>query len=183
MITRRTAVGAGLALAAVACNAGVGVYGSSTGGRRHTRSIDALLVDETIQMPHQMAAYIEARRPTLPVVAIQLDAAAHAELRRVLSDSRAVVGISCGAALFCLERIAWDHGFRLIGRSQRCANELHADACQQEVDAFLNGGHSIAASAASLARAYRPSRADGMLHAWVMQKSGSTQFCHGRREL
>ena len=55
----------------------------------------------------------------MPVVEVRLDAAGQAGLMRVLDKSHGIVGISSGATLFCLERIAWDHGFRLTGRSQR----------------------------------------------------------------
>ena len=183
MITRRTAVGAGLAFAAVACTAGVGAYGPTAGRRREARSIDALLIDETIEMPRQMAAFINARRQTLPVVGIQLDAAAHAGLRRVLDKSHAIVVISSGATLFCLERIGWDHGFRLTGRSQRCACDLDDDACRQDVAALLSGAHPPAAGRSRLARAYRPSRVDRTLHAWAMQKSASPPLRKGRRDV
>ena len=182
MMTRRTAVGAGLAVAAVACAARLGAY-EAAARRGQTRSIDVLLIDETIEMPRQMAAFIEASRQRLPVLGIQLDAAAHAGLMRVLNSSRAIVGISSGATLFCLERIAWDHGFRLTGRSQRCAIDPGDDASRQDVAAFLSGAHPPATSPSLLGRAYRPSRADGMLHAWVMQKTASPQLRQGRREV
>jgi hypothetical protein len=180
MITRRTAVGAGLAFAVVA---GVGASGPTAGRRRETRSIDALLIDATIEMPRPMAAFIKARMRTLPVVGIQLDAAAHAGLRRVLDESHAIVGISSGATLFCLERIAWDHGLRLTGRSQQCARDLDDVGCWQEVAAFLSGAHPPVASPSHLARAYRPSRVDGMLHAWTMQKSACAPLRQGRQDI
>jgi hypothetical protein len=130
-----------------------------------------------------MAAFIKATRRTLPVVEIQLDAAAQPGLRRLLDTSHAIVGLSSGATLFCLERIAWDHGFRLTGRSQRCAIDPGDDASRQDVAAFLSGAHPPATSPSLLGRAYRPSRADGMLHAWVMQKTASPQLRQGRREV
>jgi hypothetical protein len=183
MLTRRTVVGAGLVIASVACTAGFGACGPTA--RRHRRAppIDALLIDDSLEMPRQMASFIKATRQTLPVLEIQLDAAAQPGLRRVLDTSHAIVGISSGATLFCLERIAWDHGFRLTGRTQRCAGNPGDDACRQDVAAFLSGAHPPAASPALLARAYRPSRADAMLHAWVMQKSGRPQLRQGRREV
>jgi hypothetical protein len=182
MVTRRTAVGAGLAFASLAFTAGFGVYCPRVRPRRAARSIDALLVDESIEMPHQMAALIKASSRALPVVAIQLDAAAQAGLRFVLEKSDAIVGISSGATLFCLERIAWDHGFRLTGRSQRCASDADNE-CREDVAAFLSGAHPPTASPSLLARAYRPSRVDGLLHAWLMQKSASPQLRQGRRDV
>ena len=171
MVTRRTVLGAGLAFAALACTAGFGAYVPTARRRRNAQAIDALFIDENIEMPRQLATFIKTGRRTLPVISIQLDAASQAGLKRVLGSSQAIVGLSSGATLFCLERIAWDHGFRLTGRSQRCVGDAGQDACRQDVAAFLSGAHPPAASASLLARAYRPSRADGTLHAWVMQKS------------
>jgi hypothetical protein len=184
MVTRRTAVGAGLALASLAFTAGFGAYGPTARPRREARSIDALLVDESIEMPRQMAALIKASSRALPVVGIRLDASAQAGLRLILDKSHAIVGISSGATLFCLERIAWDHGFRLTARCQQgCASDPGDDACRQDVAAYLSGVHPPAASPLLLARAYRPSRADGILHAWIMQKSARPQLRQGRRDV
>jgi hypothetical protein len=182
MVTRRTAIGAGLAFAAVACSAAVGAYAPTTRHRRDARSIDALLIDQSVEMSRPMAAFIEANRRALPVVGVQLDAPGQVGLMRVLDKSQAIVGVSSGATLFCLERIAWDHGFRLTARSERCAGDPGDDACRQDVAAYLAGAQPLAASFTPPARAYRPSRADGMLHAWVMQKS-SPQFRLSFREI
>jgi len=182
MVTRRTAIGAGLAFAAVACSAAVGASAPTTRHRREARSIDALLIDEGIEMSRSLAAFIEARRRALPVVGIELDAPGQVELMRVLDKSQGIVGVSSGATLFCLERIAWDHGFRLTARSQRCAGETGGDACREDVAAYLAGAQLPAANSTPLARAYRPSRADGMLHAWVMHKT-SAPFRQSRREI
>jgi hypothetical protein len=175
-------LGAGLAFAAVASAAGIGVYGPAARRRPDARSIDALLIDESIEMPRQVAAFVNASRRTLPVVGIQLDAAAHAGLMRLLDKSQTLIGISSGATLFCLERLGWDHGFRLTGRSQQCASDLGEGACRQDVAAFLRGAQHHAASLAPLARAYRPSRMDGTLHARVMQKIDRTLLLQDRRE-
>jgi hypothetical protein len=181
MVTRRTAIGAGLAFGSVAWAAGFGVYGATVQGRSEARSVDVLLIDDSLEMSGQMAAFIQAGRRALPVVGFQLDAAGHAGLMRVLNKSQAIAGISSGATLFCLERIAWDHGFRLTGRSEGYASDPGDDAFRQDVVVFISGTEPAAASASPLARAYRPSRADGMLHAWIMQKSGP-QLRQHRRE-
>lgn len=180
MITRRTIVGAGLAFTAVASTAGFGM----TARRRDAGSIDALLIDQNIEMPRPIAALLNTRRRTLPVVGIHLDAAAQAKLMRVLAESQTIAGLSSGATLFCLERMGWDHGFRLTGRSEHCTSSPNVsgpslDTCRQELTALLSG----AAHPSALARAYRPSRADGMLHLWVMQKSGRPQFHQRLREV
>jgi hypothetical protein len=182
MVTRRVVIAAGLTFASIACAAGIGAYGPTT-RRREARSIDALLIDETIELPRQMPAFIEATRRALPVIGIQLDAAAHAGLVGFLDRSCAIVGISSGATLFCLERIAWDHGFRLFGRSERCARDPGDDAWRHDVAAYFRGAHPPAASPLHRARAYRPSRADGILHTWIMQKTTSPQLYRDRREV
>ena len=133
-------------------------------------------------MPRDIAALITGGRWRFPVVAIQLDAAAYARLMHVLDNSLVIVGISSGATLFCLERIAWDHGFRLTARSQRCAGDPSL-ACRQDVAAFLGGMQPHVANTSLLTRTYQPSRVDGTLHAWVMKKSARPQFRQGPREV
>jgi len=179
MMTRRTVIAAGLTVVSIACIGGFGAYGLNT-RRREAPAFDALLIDETIKLPCPMAAFIKASRQTLPVVGIQLDAAAHIGLVRVLNRSRAIVGITSGATLFCLERIAWDHGFRLTRRSERCARG--GDAWRQDLAAYFSGAHPPASSPLPLVRAYRASRADGMLHTWVMQKTARPPLCQDRSE-
>lgn len=181
MMTRRTAIGAGVAFAAVACASSFGAIGPVAYQRRRVRSIDALLIDDNIAMPRQMAAFVETNRRVLPIVGIQLDASGQAGLMRVLAKAQNIVGFSSGATLFCVERIAWDQGFRLMARSQRCASEPEAHACRQDVFAYLCGAHNFSASPALPAGAYRPSRADGMLHSWLMLKS-RPQFVQNCRE-
>lgn len=159
-ITRRGALGAGLAVASL---------GGSTIAAATPASVapvDALLVDDGLVLPPPLAAFVAARRRTLPVAAIRLDAAGHADLARLLSTSRCVLGFGSGATLFCVERIAWDHGFRLIGRSQRDDADPADDLL-----AFLAGAQPFAAHPAASARTYRPSRADGALHVWTLRKA------------
>jgi hypothetical protein len=171
MMTRRTVLGAGAALTAVACAAGFPAYGGTVRHRREPRSIDALLVDETVAMPRHVAEFIRASGRTMPVVGIQLDAAGHVRLMRVLDTSRIVIGLSSGATLFCLERLGWDRGYRLTERNQWCAGEPDDAAALFEIAAFPGGTPSSGPSAALLVHDYRPSRADRALHAWVMRKS------------
>ena len=173
--TRRNAIGAGLAFASVAiaqvarpAAAGAAIAPS----RGKTLAIDALLVDETIVLPGQLAGFIEASRHRVAVVGIRLDAASHAGLQSLLGASQAVAGISCGATLFCLERIAWDNGLRLAGRSERSACAPGCDALRADVEALLYGSGLPADSLSPAARSYRPSRIDGTLHAWVMHRPG-----------
>jgi hypothetical protein len=171
-----------LAFAALACTTELGARVLAAPGRTNA-SIDALLVDETIAMPSAVAAIIAARGSALPVVGVRLDAASHGGLMRVLERSQTIVGISSGATLFCLERIAWDHGFRLMRRQQHLAGNPLDDACCRDVAALLTGTHASAAMVSAAVRAYRPSRADGALHTWVMQKPASPPPTQSRREV
>ncbi len=158
MLTRRTAIASGLAFASMA----------GAAWPRQRPSVDALLIDDSIEKPRHLAEFLKAGRWELPVLEVRLDAPGQAGLQRVLDQSQVIAGISCGATLFCLERIGWDHGFRLTGRRQRGAAEPGA-AYWHDVTAFLNG-HPPAAGLSSPGRPYRPSRADGLLHTWVIAK-------------
>lgn len=175
-MTRRTAIGAGLSVAAVAYIGGSLAAGSGR-PRQHGRSIDALLVDESIELPRQMATFFTESRRALPVLGVRLDAASQGELMHVLDNSRAVVGVSSGATLFCLERIAWDHGYRLTARRQH-PSDVAAQACLQDT-AMLLSGAGLEKTGFSLSdRSYRPTRADGQLHVWLMEKSSPSLRQH-----
>jgi hypothetical protein len=154
MITRRSAITTGLA-AASALWAG-GLRASTLRPAGHDEwSIDALLVDQNVQMSRQADAVIAKFGRTLPVLAIRLDAAGHSDLMRTFSTSRTIAGISSGATLFCLERLAWDHGYRLIQRTQHLLGPLNDMPAQECAD-------------------YRPSHVDGALHLWVMRNRASS---------
>jgi hypothetical protein len=174
-VTRRSAIGAGLAfasvaIASVACPVAVGAPAAPR--RAGMRPIDALFVDETIELPGPVAGFIDASRHRVAVVGIRLDAASHAGLLRLLDASHAIAGVSCGATLFCLERIAWDRGLRLAGRSGRMACAPGCDALRGDVDALLGGARLAVDDTPGAVRAYRPSRVDGTLHAWLMHRPG-----------
>jgi hypothetical protein len=180
MITRRAVLGVGATVASTACMTGFKAYAATPGVR--AQPIDALLVDKNVHMPRQIAAYISARSKILPVATITLDAAGHSELMRLLNNSQAIIGISSGATLFCVERLAWDHGYRLTGRSQQCLSAINDQSCQQDVAAFLIAAHSPTVPTSSETCAYRPSHADDTLHAWIMQKSAGARLLQTRRE-
>jgi len=183
MLTRRTVLGAGVALTAGACSAALGAFDGAANRRRSARPVNALLIDETIAMPRPLSEFIPSRLLALPVVGIQLDAASQGRLTGVLNTSHAIVGVSSGATLFCLERIAWDHGFRLIERSERCAAGAGDDACWQALAGFLSGSRSLDSNHSPLVQAYRPSRLDGIFHVWAMQKRAGPQLHHDRQEV
>lgn len=178
--TRRTVLGTGLAFASMTGAFSAGTKGQTTGSADERQRINAMLVDSSVGMPPPIEAFVGARRKSMPVVDIHLDALGHAQLKRIFRDSRAIIGISSGATLFCLERIAWDHGFRLTRRNQRSACDFNSEACVQDILEFLNGAYPAAMR--SKPSTYRPSRADAMLHAWTMQKSASSPFSLDRRE-
>jgi hypothetical protein len=155
MITRRSAITTGLAAASALWAGGLRASTQRPVGHEE-RSIDALLVDQNVQMSRQADALIAKFGRSLPVLAIRLDAAGHSDLMRAFSTSRTIAGISSGATLFCLERLAWDHGYRLIHRTQYLLGPLNEMPAQECAD-------------------YRPSHVDGALHLWVMQNRASSR--------
>jgi hypothetical protein len=179
MMTRRTVLGIGMTVASSALATGFKAYAAPP--TILPKPVDALLVDKNVQLPRPIAAYINARRRLLPVVAIDLDAAGYSGLMNVLTKSDAVAGISSGATLFCLERLAWDYGYRLTGRTPRCLSAIDEQSCSQDIAAFLTAAHSMAVRASPETRAYRPSHSDDTLHSWVMQKSASAPRHHSDR--
>jgi hypothetical protein len=183
MMTRRTILSAGLVFTATACTTAFGAADPTESRRREARAIDALLIDETIEIPEEISELVEASRRRLPVVGIQLDAASHAELMSVLQQSQVIVGVSSGATLFCLERMAREHGLRLTERHQRCASDSVGNPCWRDVANLLSMAHPLAVNPSPNVGAYRPSRMDGMLHVWTMQRYADPQFNHGRQEL
>jgi hypothetical protein len=76
--------------------------------------------------------------------------------------------------LFCLERIAWDYGYRITRRSEHAfsanaANENDATVLALANKIITNKPEAFATAIAPTNRAYRPSRTDDTLHAWIMQ--------------
>lgn len=167
-LTRREVLTGGLAVATAA--AWAPALGLSSRGQEATPPFAVplpLLLDGTIAMPHWAVGHFQSRLSATPILHVALDADGFVALRRFLDTHTAVAGISSGATLFCLERIAWDHGFRLTHRQQ------------QPVD----GKGKIVEKIASRVRDYRPSRTDGLLHHWVMRKSGVPSLPQAPREV
>jgi hypothetical protein len=182
MITRRTVLGTGIALASAAVSVGFAAAPALARGGQFGPKFDAILIDQQAVLPREISAALLADHPRLPVVAVHLDAASHADLMRVFAGSKAIVGVSTGATLFCLERMAWDHGYRLTERMQHCGGDFGAAQCQQDLAAFLNGAQLWASKLGHPLQGYRPSRADDMLHIWAMRKSDAALLRQARRE-
>ncbi len=163
MITRRVMLGSALVAAAAVGPAWAALARSGL----PPRTINALLIDRTIPLPRTLAALIETDRQGMPVVDLTLDAGAHSALQQTLRASGAVVGISCGATLFCVERMAWDYGHRLTARTQR------SSAASGDWDgdlAAIAGGGTV-----SQPPAYAPSRSDGLIHVWMIERKRSAR--------
>ena len=156
LMTRRSVIGTGLAALSVAATTGA--------HRRIARQFDVLLVDSGIALPNPAAAFVEAQRKLVPVVDVQLDAAGYARVKAVLGRHQAALGISSGATLFCLERIAWDCGYRLSGHGKHSLGDMPDEPSRRrELASMLNGQLSPA-------RGYQPSQADGVLHFWSIAR-------------
>jgi hypothetical protein len=96
-----------------------------------------------------------------------------------------IAGISSGATLSCLERIAWDYGYRMTRRSEHefvatVASSLESDATVRVLaDAIIRDRpETFAAAIAPAGHAYRPSMTDDTLHAWIMQTAVTSKPMH-----
>jgi hypothetical protein len=137
-------------------------------------AVQALLVGESIVLPEGLCLVPPGARRPLPVIPVGLAHANYGELKRILSHYDMVAGLSSGATLFCIERIAWDHGLRLTRLQSR---EASSDDISRNAQAVWQVLAPVESSVGSNTRfaAYRPSRNDGLVHAWIMQKSRSGQ--------
>ncbi|WP_408591004.1 hypothetical protein [Novosphingobium sp.] len=171
MITRRALLGNALVAASTIGPAGAAIAGVLPPGVQTHRTISALLIDRTVRQPRELSALIEVSRRSMPVVDLTLDAVAHNTLQQCLRDNEALVGISSGATLFCLERLAWDHGHRLTVRAE--ANGTDCSSLRRAAAAFLSGARPAAAPGLSPPGAYAPSRADGVVHVWIIERKSS----------
>jgi len=177
MVTRREVLGAGVALASISSAIGLNsAYGASA-VKDHTGlpKVDTLVLDEGLGVSTTVADVLHHRTPDLSLFTLGLDAVTSIRLKHLFNSAQVIAGISSGATLFCLERIAWDYGYRITRRSE---HEFSAKANALENDATVlaladkiisNKPESFAAAIAPTTRAYRPSRTDDTLHAWIMQ--------------
>jgi hypothetical protein len=66
----------------------------------------------------------------------------------------AIAGLTTYGPLFCLERLAWDHGMRLLHRQEHAARDDARDVAPNH--------------AQGTARAGTPGEPDQILHAWII---------------
>jgi len=180
MVTRREVLGVGLAFASV--SGAIGLY-SATKARpvkdqTGLPKVGAMLVDEHLGIAALLVYFFQNRKPDLPFLTLRLDSFASTELKPIFNSVQVIAGISSGATLFCLERIAWDHGYRMTRRSEHEFTATAATASANDAtilalaDAIVsNRPESFAAAIAPASRAYRPSMTDDTLHAWIMQRA------------
>lgn len=177
MVTRREVLGAGLALTAIS-----GAIGSGSVRAVEERSglpkVATLVLDESLGVSTALVDFLHNRKPDLSLLTIRLDSFASSELKPLFNSARVIAGISSGATLFCLERIAWDYGYRVTRRSEHKFKAQTVGARKND-EAFLAIAHAIisnrpdsfAAAITPTDRAYRPSMTDDTLHAWIMQRA------------
>lgn len=169
MITRRETLGGGLAAVAAMAAPMLAATPASAAPGVDALRLDALLVDDAIHLPAAITALVEVLQPATTIVPLRLDAAGLADVARVLRRGAVVAGISSGASLFCLERIAWDSGFRLASRRAVSATGATFEDCRRELAPVLQGQVSTAGNLAAI-RHYAPSRTDGVVHVWLLHK-------------
>lgn len=167
MITRRATLGLALTASALSA-AGIGTAKSLLSNRTQLGAIDALLVDSEVAIQLPLTDLLSFVRHRYPAVALGLDPAGLQKLNHLFGSSQTIIGLSSGAALFCVEQMAADYGFRLTARGQQGTAE---PALLPEVADLVRGFVPAASGVISCVRNYRASRSDNQLHAWVLQKS------------
>jgi hypothetical protein len=178
MVTRREVLGAGVALASVSGAIGLGSANrvSAVTDQAGLPKVGAMVLDESLSVSSSVADVLHRRQHGLCLLTIGLDASRSIELKQLFNKSQIIAGLSSGATLFCLERIAWDYGYRVTRRSEYEFNANAADALANDATVlaladklFSSQPAFFAAALAPSNRTYRPSMADDTLHAWIMQ--------------
>jgi hypothetical protein len=178
MVTRREVLGAGLAFASVSAAIGLNSAGSVRAVKDQTGLpvVGAMVLDGRLGISAMLADLLHNRKPDLPFLTIGLDSFTSIELKPIFNSALMIAGISSGATLFCLERIAWDYRYRITRRSEHEFKATAANATDNDAtvvalaDAIIsNKPETFAAAIAPASRAYRPSMTDDTLHAWIMQ--------------
>lgn len=178
MVTRREVLGAALALATF--SGAIGLNSIRRMGAVKDQSglptLDAIMLDEGLGVSTALVDLLHNRQPEPPLLTIRLDSFASIELKHIFNSAQVIAGISSGATLFCLERIAWDYGYRITRRSEHQFNARTPNALENDATVLAladkimsNRPESFAAALAPASRAYRPSSVDDTLHAWIMQ--------------
>jgi len=178
MITRREVLGVGLALTSISCAIGLNLACGVTAVKDHTGlpKLGAMVLDESLSVSPTLIDVLHHRKHDLSLLTIGLDAFRSIELKHLFNSGQMIAGLSSGATLFCLERIAWDHGYRMTRRSEHefvatAASSPDSDATVSVLaEAIIRDRpESFAAAIATGGHAYRPSMTDDTLHAWIMQ--------------
>lgn len=130
--------------------------GSPRAGAVHRMPLHAAVFDERFAEAARFAA--EAHRLGLPVRGVRGDVTDlwYAELHPLWKrQARPIAGLTPYAALFCLERLAWDHGMRVVYHGE------HARLADGRIEHVLQGPVEAAGTAPTpRARAAPGERAD-----------------------
>jgi hypothetical protein len=178
MLTRREVLGAALVFATVSGAIGLNSACRVRAVKDPTAlpKVGAMVLDEDLAVSTTLVDFLRNRNPDLSFRTIGLDSFASIELKHLFNSAQMIAGISSGATLFCLERIAWDYGYRITRRSEHEFNAKAANALENDATVVAlaekiisNKPESFAAGIAPTSRGYRPSRADDTLHVWIMQ--------------
>jgi hypothetical protein len=181
-VTRREVLGAGLAFASISGAIGLNsTYRvSAVKDQVVLPKVGTLVLDEGLGVSTSLVDVLHHRTPDLSFLTLGLDAVTSIELKHLFNSAQTIAGLSSGATLFCLERIAWDYGYRITRRSEHAfsanaANENDATVLALANKIITNKPEAFATAIAPTNRAYRPSRADDTLHAWIMETAVTTQ--------
>jgi hypothetical protein len=181
-VTRREVLRAGLALASISGAIGLDAAFAATAGKDQLGlpKPGAIVLDEDLEMSAALVRFLQSRKPDLPLLALRLDSTTSTQLKPIFNSAPVIAGLSSGATLFCLERIAWDHGYRISRRSEHLLDSVTANAADNDAtvarlaDAIIDDEPALFATAIDPAgRAYRPSMTDRTLHSWILQMTAT----------
>lgn len=172
MATRREVLGAGLAVGATLVSSGAAWILDDPVTERGPirRAAQALLVSESIALPPGLDSLAAPHSSLVPVIRVGLAQGAYRELKRVLDRHEVIAGLSTGASLFCIERIAWDHGLRLMRLQQLDGPACDWRSLARPAMALIHPAREDVALKPGVS-AYCPSRSDGIVHGWILQKA------------
>ena len=86
-----------------------------------------------------------------------------------MAEHSLVIGISSGATLFCVERIAWDSGLRIARRSQHGCDQASDLAGIRELAAALDGACPALPGHLAALATLQPAHGDNTLHIWTLR--------------
>jgi hypothetical protein len=174
MVTRREILTAGAIFGSLLPITTVAFFddaNSQATSSQHTISsapISAFLMDDEVEESARFAKALRTKLQRIIVLPATLDSKFYSELNVLFSSRHLIGGITTGAALFCLERIAWNRGLRLVWRRNFSREATGQGTIPFAMLARSLSGDSRALTPSNPIRSYRPSRSEQLVHAWIL---------------